>query len=385
MSLRPPAGFIRPGYDPLKNPNAPTIGTATGGDASASVSFTPPANVGGSAITAYYAVSNPDQITGTGASSPVSVTGLTNGTAYTFTVWAENTYGPSPYSAASGSVTPTNAGQQAYTAPGTYSWVAPAGVTSVSVVVVGGGGAGGGVGSGSYSFSAGNGGGGGALSYTNDIPVTPGESLTVIVGAGGVGSVGAAGTAGGTSQLLRSATVLLSALGGNGGLPADSTATAAGGAAASGVGTVRRSGGSGSSRDIATIRPGTGGGAAGYSGNGGNGVTSSTGQAGSGGGGGGASTSQTQSGGGGGVGLLGQGANGAGGDYISSGTTTNYGRGGSGGADGTRGNPGQAGAYGGGGGGGFQHSSGGNGGVGAVRIIWPGTTRYFPSTNTGNL
>lgn len=106
MPLRPPAGFIRPGYDPLKVPNAPTIGTATGGDASASVAFTAPSNVGGSAISAYYAVSNPGQITASGASSPVTVTGLTNGTSYTFTVWALNTYGPSPYSAASGSVTP---------------------------------------------------------------------------------------------------------------------------------------------------------------------------------------------------------------------------------------------------------------------------------------
>lgn len=106
MSIRYPAGFIRIGYDPLKVPDAPTIGTATGGDASASVAFTAPSNVGGSAISAYYAVSNPDQITATGASSPVSVTGLTNGTSYTFTVWALNTYGPSPYSAASGSVTP---------------------------------------------------------------------------------------------------------------------------------------------------------------------------------------------------------------------------------------------------------------------------------------
>lgn len=106
MSLRPPSGFIRPGYDPLKVPNAPTIGTATGGDASASVAFTAPSNVGGSAISAYYAVSNPDQITGTGASSPVSVTGLTNGTSYTFSVWALNSYGPGPYSGASGSVTP---------------------------------------------------------------------------------------------------------------------------------------------------------------------------------------------------------------------------------------------------------------------------------------
>lgn len=107
MPLRPPAGFIRPGYDPLKVPDAPTIGTATGGDAQASVAFTAPSNVGGSAISAYYAVSNPGQITSSGASSPVTVTGLTNGTSYTFTVWALNTYGPSPYSAASGSVTPS--------------------------------------------------------------------------------------------------------------------------------------------------------------------------------------------------------------------------------------------------------------------------------------
>lgn len=106
MSMRYPAGFIRPGFDPLKNPDAPTIGTATGGDTSASVSFTPPANVGGSAISAYYAVSNPGQITASAASSPVSVTGLTNGTSYTFAVWALNTYGPGPFSAASGSVSP---------------------------------------------------------------------------------------------------------------------------------------------------------------------------------------------------------------------------------------------------------------------------------------
>jgi hypothetical protein len=109
MPLRPPAGFISAFYDPLKVPDAPTIGTATGGDAQASVAFTAPSNVGGSAISAYYAVSNPSQITASGASSPVTVTGLTNGTAYTFTVWALNTYGPSPYSAASGSVTPAAA------------------------------------------------------------------------------------------------------------------------------------------------------------------------------------------------------------------------------------------------------------------------------------
>jgi len=106
MPMRPPAGFISANYDPLRNPDAPTGVTASAGDAQASVSFTTPANVGGSAISAYYAVSNPGQITASGASSPVTVTGLANGTAYTFQVWALNTFGPGAFSAASGSVTP---------------------------------------------------------------------------------------------------------------------------------------------------------------------------------------------------------------------------------------------------------------------------------------
>ena len=107
MPLRPPAGFISAFYDPLNNPNAPTIGTATAGDATASVTFTAPTNVGGSAISLYGARSTPDNITATAASSPISVTGLTNDTAYTFAVWAINSYGPSAFSASSGSVTPS--------------------------------------------------------------------------------------------------------------------------------------------------------------------------------------------------------------------------------------------------------------------------------------
>jgi len=106
MPLRPPAGFISAFFDPLNNPNAPTIGTATGGDASASVTFTAPANVGGSAISSYSALSTPGGVVGTAASSPITVSGLSNGTAYTFAVWATNTYGPSAYSASTGSVTP---------------------------------------------------------------------------------------------------------------------------------------------------------------------------------------------------------------------------------------------------------------------------------------
>jgi hypothetical protein len=102
------AGFISATYQPLQVANAPTIGAATAGDTSADVAFTAPANVGGSAISAYYAVSDPDRVTVSGASSPITVTGLTNGTAYTFSVWALNTYGPSPFSGASGSVTPVS-------------------------------------------------------------------------------------------------------------------------------------------------------------------------------------------------------------------------------------------------------------------------------------
>jgi hypothetical protein len=106
MALRSPAGFISAFFDPLKNPDAPTSPAATAGDASAVVTFTAPANVGGSAITAYYAVSNPGQVTSAAATSPVTVTGLTNGTSYTFNVWALNSYGPGVWSAATGSVTP---------------------------------------------------------------------------------------------------------------------------------------------------------------------------------------------------------------------------------------------------------------------------------------
>jgi hypothetical protein len=106
MSMRYQAGIVLPGYNALKVPNAPTIGTATAGNASASVTFTAPSDVGGGAITGYSVVSTPSGIIGTGASSPITVSGLSNGTAYTFKVFATNAYGPSPLSAASNSVTP---------------------------------------------------------------------------------------------------------------------------------------------------------------------------------------------------------------------------------------------------------------------------------------
>jgi hypothetical protein len=106
MSLRYQGGIITTTFNGLLAPNAPTIGTATAGAASASVTFTAPTNVGGGAITSYTVVSSPGGIVGTGASSPITVSGLTNNTAYTFVVYANNAFGNSPSSSASNSVTP---------------------------------------------------------------------------------------------------------------------------------------------------------------------------------------------------------------------------------------------------------------------------------------
>ena len=90
---------------PATVPGAPTIGTPTAGVAQATVAFTPPASDGGSRITSYTVTSSPGGISANGVASPVTVTGLTNGTVYTFTVTASNAVGTGPASAASNNVT----------------------------------------------------------------------------------------------------------------------------------------------------------------------------------------------------------------------------------------------------------------------------------------
>ena len=120
------------------------------------------------------------------------------------------------------------------TTPGTSTFTVPAGVTSLTVEAWGGGGRGGDRTDNNNVALAG--GGGGAYSK-GTISVTPGNSYTVVVGAGSTSTA-----AGGDSYFINTATLLAK----GGGSVADNSNTAgSGGAAASGVGTTKYSGGNG--------------------------------------------------------------------------------------------------------------------------------------------
>lgn len=90
-------------------PDAPTAVSGVGGNGFVDVSFTAPAFDGGLSIIDY-TVTAYDGVTvittAVGSASPITVTGLTNGTAYTFTVKARNSVGYGAESAASAAVTP---------------------------------------------------------------------------------------------------------------------------------------------------------------------------------------------------------------------------------------------------------------------------------------
>lgn len=241
-------------------------------------------------------------------------------------------------------------GSASYTAAGTYTFVVPDGCTTICCVCVGAG------------YGSADGGGGGALSYSNDIPVTPGESLTVTVGAAAQGFYNSGNRSGSTS-LARGATTLVLAQGAN----------SLGGQASAGIGAVRYNGGNGyiGSQSMA------GGGASGYAGNGGDAgrkfpflaPTEGSG----GGGGGGYATGSNAYGGGGGVGLIVQGANGAAGT-----STLVIGQGGS---SGTNANGRTGGVSGGGGGGHGDSIAHSVGGVGGCRIIYGGSNKNYPNNS----
>jgi peptidoglycan/xylan/chitin deacetylase (PgdA/CDA1 family) len=109
-------------------PGAPTSVSGDPGDGSVALSWTAPSSNGGSPITSYritpYIGSTAQTPITTGSTGTSrTVTGLTNGTAYTFRVAAINAAGTGPDSTASAAVTPT----AVQTAPG-----APSGVAGVA-------------------------------------------------------------------------------------------------------------------------------------------------------------------------------------------------------------------------------------------------------------
>jgi len=91
---------------PMTLAAAPTDVTAVAGDGRVTVTFVAPVDNGGGAITEYRVTSTPGNLVVTTTSTTVMITGLTNGTAYTFTVEARNALGYGAMSAPSSGVTP---------------------------------------------------------------------------------------------------------------------------------------------------------------------------------------------------------------------------------------------------------------------------------------
>ncbi|MFZ0928318.1 MAG: fibronectin type III domain-containing protein [Syntrophobacteraceae bacterium] len=87
-------------------PGPPTNVIATAGNGEATVSFNPPKSDGGSPIIRYTVTSHPGNIAAWGKQSPITIKGLTNGVAYTFTVTASNSVGTRVGSESCSSVTP---------------------------------------------------------------------------------------------------------------------------------------------------------------------------------------------------------------------------------------------------------------------------------------
>ena len=133
---------------------------------------------------------------------------------------------------------------EVFTAPGTYTWTAPAGVTSVTVAVWGAGGGGG--------DPAGNngGGGGGAGAYASSVvTVVPGNSYSYTVGAGGVEATNGGSSSFGTTTVV--------AAGGSG---TSTAAAGAGGTIAASTGTTKYAGCAGGTGQNGNNKPGGGGG-----------------------------------------------------------------------------------------------------------------------------
>ena len=334
---------------------APTNISASAGENQATITVTAPTNTGRLPILYYIVRSTPGNITATGTSSPITITGLTNNTSYTFTVTAVTSLGDGDISAPSNSVTPL---QQ----------------RTLEYLVVAGGGGGGGV-------RGGGGGAGGLLAGSTNF--SSGSTLTISLGGGGAGAAGNPsapsnnGSAGSSTSVSGPPSVF----------PTGSTLTVFGGGY--GAGFTENGGPGGSGGGGGGNNPTLGGsGTPGQGFAGGRCTVPGTNSGGGGGGGAaqaGADTVSLSQAGPGGSGYLwlngGYYAGGGGGGEYQSGVAGSGGVGG-GGAGGTQGSPstaevagtpGSANTGGGGGGGSGNGGDGGSGGSGVAIFRYPGS------------
>ncbi|WP_314589494.1 S-layer homology domain-containing protein [Paenibacillus terrigena] len=91
---------------PRTIPGAPTDVQAIAGNGQATITFKAPTDDGGSSVTGYEVTVSPGNVVVAGSNSPITITGLVNGTTYTFTVQAMNSAGKSAASTISNPVTP---------------------------------------------------------------------------------------------------------------------------------------------------------------------------------------------------------------------------------------------------------------------------------------
>jgi hypothetical protein len=165
-------------------PSAPTILSILGVNTAILVYYNAPSNDGGSTIIYYeYSTNNGSTWTSSGTiSSPITISGLTNGISYPVVIRAVNSIGEGA-SSNTFSGTP-NATQMitSFTTTGSTTWTSPAYTTSIEYLIVGGGGGGGG------AYDTGSSGGGGAgLVLTGTVSVTPNFTYNIYVGSGGAG------------------------------------------------------------------------------------------------------------------------------------------------------------------------------------------------------
>ena len=179
------------------------------------------------------AASGTDTIAGFGSTISIPSSG-------SVALWGNAASGVWDIIAASPNMTPH--GSQTYATPGTFTFTVPAGVTYIKARYWGGGG--GGLGSSSFNCPGGGGGGGG---YGENLcSVTPGESLTIVVGAGGT-----AGTQGGSTSITGTA-LSVGAVGGQGGTQGNSGSPGTSGNGGTATGNIFQFTGGGGN----TIQPG---------------------------------------------------------------------------------------------------------------------------------